>query len=53
MVEIEKRNHEFSVVVRDTSIGAESLGFDCGAGQIGPNGSPPQRRFFGAVLSRR
>ena len=42
------------VMVKD--IGAEGLGFDSRAGQIGPslaNGSLPLRRFFGAALPRR
>ena len=39
---------------KDIAIGAESVGFDSQAGQIEhiiPNGSPPLRCFFGAVLS--
>ena len=44
-----------SFVKRTLSVGG-GLGFDSRAGQIGhsvSNGSPPMRRFFEAVLSRR
>ena len=43
------------VVVRGIAIRAKGLGLDYRAGQIGHsdvNCSPPQRRFFGAVLAR-
>ena len=41
---------------QNNAICAGGLGFDSRAGQIGhsvANGSPPLRRFFGAVLPRR
>ena len=45
------------VVVKDTTNGAGSDGFDFQAGQIGHhvanNGSPPVRRLFEAALPRR
>ena len=45
-----------NAVVKDVAIDAEGLGFSSQAGQRGhtvANGSPPLRRFFGAVLTRR
>ena len=42
--------------VRDIAIGAGGVRFEFRVGQIGHsvvNGSPPLRRFFGAVLPRR
>ena len=45
-----------SSVVKDMTIGAGGLGFDSRVAQIGHSidgGSPPLRRFFGAVLPRR
>ena len=50
------RNRPVSSVVKLVAIGAEGLGFDSGADQIGhsvANGSPPLRCFFGAVLPGR
>ena len=43
------------LVIKDTANGARGLGFDYRTGQIefiAANGSPPLRRFFGAVLHR-
>ena len=40
------------LIAKDIAIVAGGLGFDYGASQIGhtvANGSPPLRRFFGAV----
>ena len=45
-----------SSVFKRIDIGAGGLGLDSKAGEIGHgvvNGSPPSRRFFGAVVSRR
>ena len=48
-------NDQSAQLIKDIGIGAVDLGFDYRAGQIGysvANGSPPLRRFFGAVLVR-
>ena len=45
-----------SAVVQDIAVGAGSLGSNFWAGRIKrnvANGSPPLRRFFGAVFPRR
>ena len=45
-----------SAVVKDVAVDAEGLGLNSQDGQIRhtvANGSPPLRRFFGAVLPRR
>ena len=45
-----------SILDKDIAIGEGNLEFDSRAGQIVHsvvNGSPPLRRFFGTILSRR
>ena len=47
------RRRQVCLVGIDIAIGAVGLGFDFGACQSITYGSPPLRRFFGAVLFRR
>ena len=56
LIKFLKKPGDYSVVLKDFAIDAESLGLNSQAGQVGhsvANGSQPLRRFFEAALPRR